>query len=102
LSSRAYPDFLLHRSHRRPLMSFSLKRTTCSSPKPQFSTGNPGEPRDLRFHGPFVDMFFGSHTPSLAPEGTSCARFQIPSMAGAAADLPREQDWLHRSAAARW
>src|ERR1700733_10122651 len=28
LSSRAYPDFLLHRSHRRPLMWFSLKRTT--------------------------------------------------------------------------
>jgi len=30
LSSRAYPDFLLHRSHKRPLMWFSLKRTTCS------------------------------------------------------------------------
>src|ERR1700722_974925 len=48
LSSRAYPDFLLHRSHWRPLMWFSLKRTTCSRPKPQLSTENPGKPRDLR------------------------------------------------------
>jgi hypothetical protein len=55
LSSRAYPDFLLHRSHRRPLMWFSLKRTTCSRPKPQLSTGNPGEPRDLQFRGPLVE-----------------------------------------------
>jgi hypothetical protein len=43
LSSRAYPDFLLHRPHRRPRMWFSSKRTTRSRPKPQFSTGNPGE-----------------------------------------------------------
>src|SRR3984885_9985422 len=48
LSSRAYPDFLLHRLHRRPLMWFSLKRTTCSRPEPQLSTGNLGKPRDLR------------------------------------------------------
>jgi hypothetical protein len=48
LSSRAYPDFLPHRSHQRPRMWFSLKRTTCNRPKPQLSTGNPGEPRDLR------------------------------------------------------
>ena len=27
---RAYTDFLPHRSHRRPRMWFSLKRTTCS------------------------------------------------------------------------
>jgi hypothetical protein len=27
---RAYPDFLLHRSHQRPLMWFSRKRTTRS------------------------------------------------------------------------
>jgi len=33
----------------RPLMWFSLKRTTCSRPKPQLSTGNLGKPRDLRF-----------------------------------------------------
>src|ERR1700733_3957606 len=58
LSSRAYPDFLLHRSHWRPLMWFSLKRTTRSRPKPQLSTGNPGKPRDLRFYGPFLEMFF--------------------------------------------
>src|ERR1700733_8068127 len=55
LSSRAYPDFLPHRSYRRPLMWFSLKRTTCSRPKPQLSTGNPGKPRDLQFRGPFVE-----------------------------------------------
>src|SRR5450631_1918284 len=53
----AYPDFLLHRSHERPLMWFSLKRTTCDWPKPQVSTGNPGEPRDLQFCGPFLDVF---------------------------------------------
>jgi hypothetical protein len=40
------------------LMWFSLKRTTCSRPKPQLSTGNPGKPRDLQFHGPFLEMFF--------------------------------------------
>jgi hypothetical protein len=55
LSSRAYPDFLPHRSHRRPLMWFSLKRTTCGWPKSQLSTGNPGEPRDLQFRGPLVE-----------------------------------------------
>jgi hypothetical protein len=54
LSSRAYPDFLLHRPDQRPLVWFSLKRTTCSRPKPQLSTGNPGEPRDLQFRGPFL------------------------------------------------
>src|ERR1700733_2957533 len=48
LSSRAYPDFLLHCFHRRPRMWFSSKRTTRSRPKPQLSTGNPGKPRDLR------------------------------------------------------
>ena len=42
------PDFLLHCSHWRPRMWFSLKRTTYSRPKPQLSTGNPGKPRDLR------------------------------------------------------
>jgi hypothetical protein len=30
LSSRAYPDFLLHCSHQRPPMWFSLRRTTCT------------------------------------------------------------------------
>jgi hypothetical protein len=30
LSSRANPDFLLHSSQQRPLMWFSLKRTTCT------------------------------------------------------------------------
>jgi hypothetical protein len=44
LSSRAYPDFLLHCSRRRPRMWFSLKRTTRSGLKPQFSTGNPEKP----------------------------------------------------------
>ena len=61
---RAYPDFLPHRSHQRPLVWFSLKRTTCSRSKPQLSTGNPGEPtfpgapwRDLQFRGRFLEMF---------------------------------------------
>src|SRR5882757_3535092 len=49
LSSRAYPDFLLHCSHRRPRMWFSLKRTARSRLKPQLSTGNLGKPRDLQF-----------------------------------------------------
>jgi hypothetical protein len=48
LSSRAYLDFLLRYPDPRPRMWFSLKRTTCSSPKSQLSTGNPGKPRDLR------------------------------------------------------
>ncbi len=52
LSLGAYPDFLLHCSHRRPRMWFSSKRTTRSRSKPQLSTGNPGRPRDLRFRGP--------------------------------------------------
>jgi hypothetical protein len=38
-----------------PLMWFSLKRTTCSWPKPQVSTGNLGEPRDPQFHGPLLE-----------------------------------------------
>jgi hypothetical protein len=67
LSSRAHPDLLLHSSHRRPLMWFSLKRTTCSWPKPQLSTGNPGEPRDLQFCGPFVEMFFDRGIMGLRP-----------------------------------
>src|SRR5450631_2181091 len=51
----AYPDFLPHRPHQRPLMWFSLKRTTCSRPKPQVSTGNPGKPRDLQFRGRLLE-----------------------------------------------
>src|SRR5580704_11856843 len=65
VSLGAYPDFLLHRSLKRPRMWFSLKRTTCSRPKPELSTGNPGEPtcpgvpwRDLQFRGPFLEVFF--------------------------------------------
>jgi hypothetical protein len=38
-----------------PLMWFSLKRTTCGWPKPQVSTGNLGEPRDLQFYGPLLE-----------------------------------------------
>jgi hypothetical protein len=53
----AYPDFLLHGSHQRPLMWFSPKRTTCTRPKPQLSTGNLGKPRDLQFRGPFVEAW---------------------------------------------
>jgi hypothetical protein len=40
------------------------KENHAKLPKPQLSTGNPGEPRDLRFYGPFVEMFFGSHARS--------------------------------------
>jgi hypothetical protein len=40
-----------------PLMWFSLKRTTCSRPKPQLLTGNLGKPRDLQFYGPLLGMF---------------------------------------------
>src|SRR5271156_4763740 len=36
-------------------MWFSLKRTTCCSPKPPLSTGNQGQPRDLQFRGPLVE-----------------------------------------------
>jgi hypothetical protein len=63
-------------------MWFSVKRTTCSSRKPQLSTGNPRQPRDLQFSGPFVEMFFcraqgsgrylrfslDSHADTLSPE----------------------------------
>jgi hypothetical protein len=42
------PGFPTSQLSTAPLMWFSLKRTTCSRPKPQLSTGNPGKPRDLR------------------------------------------------------
>ena len=53
-----------------PLMWFSLKRTTCSRPKPQLLTGNPGKPRDLRFRGPFLEMFFDRAYPDFLPRCT--------------------------------
>jgi hypothetical protein len=52
------PGFPTSQLSPAPLMWFSLKRTTCSCPKPQLSTGNPGEPSDLQFRGPFLEMFF--------------------------------------------
>src|SRR5450631_4436396 len=45
---RSVPGFPTSPLSPAPLMWFSLKRTTCSWPKPQVSTGNLGEPRDLR------------------------------------------------------
>jgi hypothetical protein len=72
LSSRAYPDFLLHRSHWRPLMWFSPKRTTRSRPKPQLRTGNPGKPRDLQFYGtPSGNVFRRPRDPRRHPRQTS-------------------------------
>jgi hypothetical protein len=47
-----------------PLMWFSLKRTTCSWPKPQVSTGNLGEPRDLQFRGTFRGNAILHHKPN--------------------------------------
>ena len=62
---RSVPGFPTSPLSPAPLMWFSLKRTTCSWPKPQVSTGNLGEPtcpgvpwRDLQFDGPFVEIFF--------------------------------------------
>jgi hypothetical protein len=55
---RSVPGFPTSQLSPVPLMWFSSKRTACSCSKPQPSTGNPGKPRDLRFRGPFVEMFF--------------------------------------------
>ena len=52
---RSVPGFPTSPLSPVPLMWFSLKRTTCSWPKPQISTGNLGEPRDLQFRGPLLE-----------------------------------------------
>src|SRR5450432_1323425 len=59
---RSVPGFHTSPPSPVPLMWFSLKRTTCSWPKPQVSTGNLGEPtcpgvpwRDLQFRGPLLE-----------------------------------------------
>src|SRR5450631_4184855 len=59
---RSVPGFPTSLLSPVPLMWFSLKRTTCSWPKPQVSTGNLGEPtcpgvpwRDLQFRGPRLE-----------------------------------------------
>jgi hypothetical protein len=51
---RSVPGFPTSPLSPAPLMWFSLKRTTCSWPKPQVSTGNLGEPRDLQFSFPLT------------------------------------------------
>ncbi len=87
---RAYPDFLPHGSRRRPLVWFSLKRTTCSRPKPQLSIGNPGKPtcpgvpwRDLQFRGPFMDMFSTERsTRRLRPRRPRNNLYQVPCLTG--------------------
>src|SRR5882757_9721777 len=52
-------------------MWFSLKRTHAVDRSHNSRQENPGEPRDLRFRGPFVEMFFGGAglTPGSLTEG---------------------------------
>jgi hypothetical protein len=92
LSSRAYPDFLLHCSHRRPRMWFSLKRTARSRLKPQPSTGNLGKPRDLRcairVPRPYRPTTSTNHPPN--PHGNNNLTFGIPSSQPAYGKLREE------------
>ena len=46
----------------------ALAQQPLSMEAPPSPLSSRAQPRDLRFHGPFVDMFFGSHTRSSAPE----------------------------------
>jgi hypothetical protein len=56
LSSRAYPDFLLA-ALERPARAVFCKENRMKLATPPTSTGNPGQPRDLQFCGPFLEMF---------------------------------------------
>jgi hypothetical protein len=39
---------------------------------PPTSTGNPGQPRDLQFRGPFLEMFSAERSSSLAQSPGNC------------------------------
>src|SRR5271155_5820400 len=57
LSSRAYPDFLLAALERAACAVFCKENRMEFATSPTL-TGNPGQPGDLQFRGPFLEMFF--------------------------------------------
>ena len=55
-SSGAYPDFLLAALEKAACAVF-CKENRMRIATPPTSTGNLGQPRDLQFRGPFLEMF---------------------------------------------
>src|SRR5450631_1847350 len=100
---RSVPGFPTSPLSPVPLMWFSLKRTTCSWPKPQVSTGNLGEPRDLQFRGPFVEMFSlspsrrqGCDEEKPAPQCGSCCDRRPARPRVTTSDPPYPTESAHR------
>ena len=56
LSSRAYPDFLPRCAGHGRVCAFRKERRMKFANATKFY-GNPGQPRDLQFSGPLVEMF---------------------------------------------
>jgi hypothetical protein len=57
LSSRAYPDFLFAALERAACAVFCKENRMEFATSPTL-TGNPGQPRDLQFRGPFLGNVF--------------------------------------------
>ena len=67
LSSRAYPDFLLAALQRAACAVF-CKENRMKIATPPTSTGNPGQPRDLQFGGPFLGCLSAKFPQNRHPE----------------------------------
>src|SRR5271170_2449743 len=61
LSSRAYPDFLFAALERAACAVFCKENRMEFATSPTL-TGNPGQPRDLQFRGPFLGTLFDRAT----------------------------------------
>jgi len=73
LSSRAQPDFLQAAPERAACAVF-CKENRMELPTSPTSTGNPGQPRDLQFRGPFLNDSFRSSEFFLTHWGETEAR----------------------------
>jgi hypothetical protein len=51
-----------------------IKESRMSFAEPSHSTGNPGQPRDLQFRGPFLEMFFDRAYPDFLLRGAGHGR----------------------------
>jgi hypothetical protein len=58
------PGFPATLRRTRSRVRLSVRKGAWSSPTPPSFTGNPGQPRDLQFSGPFMEMFFDGGVPA--------------------------------------
>ena len=78
LSSRAYPDFLLRGTKDDLVCGFHQGKPheLCGTHRTQQE--NPGQPRDLQFRGPFLEMFFDRANPGFPTWGATHGRLCRP------------------------